>query len=863
MDQEFSFGEWIRKRRNILGLTQEAFAKQVGYSTAMLRKIENDERRPSPRAAALLAQALEIPADQQETFLKVARQEQTFDRLGAVDEEEPFPWEGPSQPETNLPLPATLFVGREEELSRLGSLLQSPTHRLVTLVGLAGIGKTRLALQVAHSQLDRFLHGVFFVSLAPLTSPETIVTTIANAIGFQFYEATEPQVQLLRYLQTKRMLLVLDNFEHLMEGTYLLPKIMQIAPGIQLLVTSRERLNLQGEWAFEVEGLPYPSNLEERSLERVETYGAVQLFLQSASRVNPGFRLDEKNQEWVVRLCQLMEGMPLGIELAAAWVRVLSPQEIAREIESNLDFLRASARDLPERHRSLRAALDHSWNLLSPREKAIFRQLSVFRGGFRREAAQEGTGASLEDLTSLLDKSMLKRVGEERYDLHELLRQYAATHLQSDLQEETRTRELHSNYYAAQLEQWGEMIASPRHMETLAEMDAEIDNVREAWNCMVAHRQSANIAKSLRSLWRFHDIRGRFQEGVVLMRQAATSLQAMDETEAALEDERSIVLGRVLAQQGYFCAHLGRYEEAREVLQQSLKLLRARTDRAALANTLSVLGFMKTRLGEFQEARQHAEESLALNRALGNHGEMVYCIITLSYIYLAQRAYETAHKLSSEGLAICRDVVGDPLAMEYCLLSLSAAASSLGQPAEAKQWAEESLEISRALNDRCSIGQILRRLGLISLELGEIERAEALLRQSVSQLREIGDRTLIADTLVDLGIVTRTSGAAVEAKKYLLEALRTAIETQTNHTALQALLEIAVIIMSEGNTELAVQLVMHVLQHPYTRREVRDYAERLHPELLAQLTPQQIDAIQARVKVKTLESLAQEILAAG
>ena len=234
-------------------------------------------------------------------------------------------------------LPTTLFVGREADVIRLTDLLQDPAHRLIVLIGLAGIGKTRLALQVAHSQLDRFPHGVFFVSLAPLTSPEMIVTSIGAAIGFQFHEASEPQKQLLRYLREKQMLIVLDNLEHLMAGASLLSAVLQAAPGIKFLVTSRERLNLQGEWVFEVKGLPYPSSWNESS---VEQYEAVQLFLQNALQVHPAFRLNKENQEWVVRICQLTEGMPLGIELAAAWVRVLSCQQIPREIERNLDFLK-------------------------------------------------------------------------------------------------------------------------------------------------------------------------------------------------------------------------------------------------------------------------------------------------------------------------------------------------------------------------------------------------------------------------------------------------------------------------------------------------------------------------------------------
>jgi predicted ATPase/transcriptional regulator with XRE-family HTH domain len=863
MEKEFFFGEWIRKRRNLLGLTREALAKRVGYSIAMVRKIEDDERRPSPQAAALLAQALEIPAEQQHAFLMVARQERPVDRLGPVEKDEPFPWQIASAPQTNLPLPTTPFVGREAEVASLAELLLDPACRLVTLVGLAGTGKTRFALQVARNQLDRFPHGVFFVSLAPLTSPEMIVTGIGSAIGFQFHEGGEPQDQLLRYLREKQMLLVLDNFEHLMEGAGLLPAILQAAPGVRILVTSRERLNLQGEWVHEVEGLPYPSGQEGSTPDPIEAYEAVRLFVQSALRVRPDFNLSEENREWVAKICQLTEGLPLGIELAAAWVRALSCKQIAWEIECSLDILKAYARDVPERHRSLRAALDHSFDLLSSEEKAVFGRLSVFRGGFRREAAQEVAGAGLEVLASLLDKSLLRRTREERYDLHELVRQYAASHLQSDPDEEFRTHELFSDYYAARLEAWGMQIFSQRQVEALEEMDAEIDNGRLAWDWMVSHQQVANIRKSLRSIWRYHDIRGRFQDGLVLMRQATDAIQAIDETETTRDTQRAIVLGRVLAQQAYLCIYIGRYTEAQEALQKSLALLLAGADRAALAYALLVRGYMQSRLGELPDARQHAEESLVLYRALGNHDELVYCLVTLAFIHLSQGNYQQAYQLSSEGLAICNEPLGDPLAREHCLLSLGAAASHLNHPIEAKRWLEESLQISRVLNHRSGSGEALKWLGLIHQQMGEDDRAEALLRQSAAQFKEIGDLTRAADTLVDLGGMTRAAGAISQAKQILLIALQMAIETRAHHTMLQAMLEMAGIEMKEGNPELALELVMHCLHVPSIEREFTDRTAALYAELAAQLTTQQIETAELRGRTRSLESWAQETLAAG
>lgn len=859
MNQEISFGAWIKKRRARLGLTRERIAQQVGYSVAMIRKIEEDERRPSAQAAARLAAALEIPAEQQEAFLQVARQERAAVRLDLPLEAAPFPWQAPAPPPTNLPPPVTPFVGREAELARLDGLLQDPAARLVALVGLAGTGKTRLALQAAGGRLEAFPQGVFYVPLAALDSPEGMAAAIGSAIGLRFYEAAAPEEQLLRYLRGRRMLLVLDNLEHLVKGAGLLQRLLQAAPGVRLLVTSRERLNLQGEWVFEVEGLPYPPEAEESG--RVEAYEAVQLFVQTARRVQSGFVLDETCREPAARICRLVEGMPLAIELAAAWVRALSCQQIAAEIENNLDFLRAYARDLPERHRSLRAALDRSWDLLPPEEQRAFRRLSVFQGGFRREAAQAVAGAGLEALTSLLDRSLVKRTGEERYDLHELVRQYAALRLQETPEEAARTLERHSRHYAGLLAGWGQALAGPGQLQALAEMDAEMDNVRRAWGRMVAQGESEAIRRALPALWRYHDIRGRFYDGIVLMQQAAGVLHGPEGAASRPAGEAGrALLGRVLALQGYFYSWLGRYEEARLGLQRSLALLRPGSDRAALAFALAVLGYMQSRLGEYREARQITEESLRIHRELGDHDSMVYNLVTLSYIHQAQGDYRQAYEVSAEGLALSRDTLGNPLATAHCLLALSAAASQLGRHQAARGWAEESLRLSRELDHRSGIAYALRWLGLIRSRLGEAEPAAALLGQSAALFEEIGDRPLYAEALVDLGAAALASGAEGEAKAHLLQALRTALETQAAQTALQALVELAALEMRAGNRELALEWVTGCLQQPGARREVAARAAWLRAGLAAKLTPQQVKAAEARARGRSLEQLAQEVL---
>src|SRR5262245_1088704 len=322
-----------------------------------------------------------------------------------------------------LPQVLTPFVGRSHEVAELIGLLADPTCRLLTLVGPGGIGKTRLALHIAAQQRAAFAHGVAFVPLAAITSASLLVPSIADGLGFAFYGPVDPTAQLLNYLREKQVLLLLDNAEQLLDGLGLLPEVLQHAPGVKLLVTSREPLTLPGEWVCEVAGLAL------RADDHTHESDAAALFVQRARRAQTGFVVSEAERREVARICRLVDGMPLAIELAAAWVRTLSCAEIAQEIQHNLDFLASSARELEARHRSVRAVLDQSWQALADTEQQVLRCLGVFRGGFARAAAEQVASASLGVLSALLAKSLVHRSAEGRYDLHELVQQYGAEKL--------------------------------------------------------------------------------------------------------------------------------------------------------------------------------------------------------------------------------------------------------------------------------------------------------------------------------------------------------------------------------------------------------------------------------------------------
>jgi predicted ATPase/DNA-binding CsgD family transcriptional regulator len=428
------------------------------------------------------------------------------------------------------------FIGRQGELKQISALLSDPACRLLTLVGPGGIGKTRLAIEAARQLASPDM--TFVVMLQPLPSPDFLVSAIADALGFQFYSGGDSKQQLLNYLREKVWLLVLDNFEHLVDGATLLSEILDNAPGVRLLVTSRERLNLQEEWVLELDGLDYPAD---ENISGAEDYGAIELFVQHAHRVKIGFKLTDQTRSAIVRVCRLVDGMPLGIELAAGWVRALSFEAIADEIERSLDILETSARNVEPRHRTMRAAFEPTWAQLSDHEREVLKKLSVFRGGFTREAAEVGAGASLSTLSGLVDKSLLRVDVNGRYDIHELIRQYAEEHLDAAPDAKKDAHDQHCAYYAGFLHRCQSTLRGQEQAKALDEIEHELDNIRVSWEWAVEHGMMPEIHQSMHSLYLFCHIRVKSLEGERLFELAFNRFEHDDSATLAY-----ILLARVV-----------------------------------------------------------------------------------------------------------------------------------------------------------------------------------------------------------------------------------------------------------------------------------------------------------------------------
>jgi predicted ATPase/DNA-binding SARP family transcriptional activator len=876
-----------------------------GQHAAALRQYGECER--------LLQEELGVPPDEETTQLFQAIKEKgelppPVDRAGA-----PIP-SPPATRKHNLPVQLTPFLGRQALLAQIERLLRDPTCRLLSLVGPGGSGKTRLALEAAAGQIDRYAHGVYFVSLAPLDSGEAIVPTVAKALGFSFYTEAgsgtpdRPQDQLLRYLRQKQMLILMDNFEHLLDGVGVVTQVLQTAPRVQVLATSRARLNVEYEHVLPIPGMAFPkptaSTLSAST--DVGRYGAARLFLQSARRVQASFELTPSNQADVARICRLVAGMPLGILLAAAWVGMLTPAEIATELSGqrsgemghSLDFLETDLREVPARQRSMRAVFDHSWRLLSERERGVMQALSVFRGGFTREAAIQVAGATLHDLRTLAGKSLLQPGSGGRYEIHELLRQYAAERLGEVPGARETAKDRHCAHYAQLLHTKEADLIGRRQREALAEIEGEIENVRAAWNWAVDQGRIEDIDRSLESLAEFYQIRGRFQEGEEAFSRAAQRLAEVQEEvasrpEAEVGRESKIVLGRVLMHQGRFCDPVGQAEKGVELLQKSVAILRdlgARRemayalcylwdepscqealtifqeigDRRGIALSLRELAGVARGQGDYGAARQLFRESLAMFRELGNQKEVATSLHALGYVAFILGEYEVAKELYQESLVLYREI-GDQRGVANSLEYLGFNASyGFKEYGEARQLLQGSLAVYEEIGDLYGMAVALQSWGALADLLGEYAEAIQLAQKSLALAKEWRDATHVLMCLRVLGRAACGLGDLEEARRYFRQALDHVLEMALTEWAIPWVLAtldgIAMLLVGEGEKERALEILTLAVHHPASMEVLRDIAASLVAELEVELPPHVAAAAQERGRARNLDATVAELL---
>jgi predicted ATPase/transcriptional regulator with XRE-family HTH domain len=798
VDLDTSFGRWIRTRRRALDLTQDDLAWQVGCSVETIRKIEADERRPSRQIAERLANCLKIPAEERAAMITLARGERYLDPTPVEVPQRPL--HAPPRPPTNLPAPLSRLIGRKQDSAAVCNALLRGETRLLTLVGPPGIGKTHLSIAVARDIQDVFADGAYFVALASISDAALVLATIAPIVGVREIAGQSLLGQLKVALQAKRVLLVLDNFEHVLNAAPLVAELLEGCPGLKALVTSRAALHVRGERLYALPPLLLPDLTYLPTTVALARTPAVALFVERAQALLPHFRLTEQNAAVVAETCVRLDGLPLAIELAATRIKLLSPEALLARLEQRLALLTDGARDLPPRHRTLRAAIAWSYDLLDAGEQKLFRRLGVFVGGCTLEAAEAVCDVRgdlrldvLDGLATLVDTSVLRREkggdGEPRFTMLETIREYALEQLEASGEAEA-LRGQHTEYYLALAETAERELHRAEQLLWLQRLDQELDNLRAAlaWS----QTSAAGVETGLRLagvLGRFWQMRGHQSEGRAwllsilahpIAKPTAARAKALNWAGFLVDSksqqkalfEESLAIGRPLGDPTSVAdalRGLGNITEAapertRALLEESLALCQGLGDTWRSAMALYELGRLALQ-GDFGRAIARFEESLALSRQLGDRWGSVHT----TYRLLVARMYSTQSELTphlTEVLAQWRHL-GDKGACAEVLNALGESTRSQREYGRAAIYYAESLALWQELGDRSWIGLVRQNQGYLAHNQGDEDLAAALLAESLVLVRETGQQDVIAWCLAGLGMVAMAQGRAERAARLL------------------------------------------------------------------------------------------------
>jgi predicted ATPase/class 3 adenylate cyclase/Tfp pilus assembly protein PilF len=662
----------------------------------------------------------------------------------------------------NLPAQTTPFIGREKEIRAIKEQLANAQLRLLTLSGVGGAGKTRLALQAAADMVDDFEHGVFFVPLAALSDQALVLQTIAQAFDVRETAGRQLKEQLKNHLREKQMLLVLDNFEQVIDAAPLVTDLLAAAPRLKVLVTSREVLRLSGETDYPVPPLSLPDLKRLPPLERLTQYEAVALFIERAVAVRASFTVTNDNAPAVAEICYRLDGLPLAIELAAAHARVLPPQRMLSELSHRLTFLMGGARDLPARQKTLRGAIDWSHDLLSGDEQKLFRRLAVFVGGGTLEAIEavcniEDDLKILETMESLAGKSLVKQteaLGEPRFATLATIREYAGDRLAAAGDEE-RVRERYGHYFLALAEEAEPKSVGAEQAKWLRRLDEEHDNLRSALEWSLAQAVSEGGLRFCGALQGFWWTRGYLSEGREWCMRVLAKAGAHERTR---ERARALKAAGVLAYQQ------GDYPAARALDEECLAIQRQLGDRRGIAGSLNNLGLVACDQGDFPAARLLHEESLTIVRELGDRKGIANSLNNLGNVAYDQGSFSSARGLYEESLAIAREL-GDREGVARVLGNLGNVAKHQGDLLSARALHEESLAIKRELGYRQRIASSLNSLADLSIDERDFGSAQALYREALVIGRELGERLRIAFSLEGLAAVVAAQGSSLRAAR--------------------------------------------------------------------------------------------------
>jgi predicted ATPase/DNA-binding XRE family transcriptional regulator len=827
-ERRLSFGYWLRRRRKALDLTQADLAVRAGCVLTTIKKLETGARQPSRQLAERLADALTLSSDERAMLLAAA---------GSSPTGLPFP--------SAMPAPHGPLIGRAREVAALRSLLLQSETRLVTLTGPGGVGKTRLALQIATDLRDAFVDGVWFVDLAPLGDSELVPAAIARALGFD--SGTAPLAVLTRALRDQHALLLLDNYEQVVGAAPVVAQLLAAAPHLTILATSRAPLRLTYEQEYAVPPLELPP---EQHAHALDTYAAVQLFVRCARTVRPDFVLTTQHGAAVAAICRRLDGLPLAIKLAATRIRLLAPPALLRRLDRRLALLTDGPHDLPARQQTLRATLDWSYHLLGARQQRVFARLGVFVGGATLEAIEMVCGTSehsdvLEDLTVLVEQSLIRQVadaeGEPRFTMLETIREYALEQLAAS-GEETATRTRHAAYYLGLAEAAVPRLRGPEQVRWLDWLEADHDNMRAAFEWYLG---SSGIEEALRLVGALHwfwDRRGYLDEG------RARIQVALDAAANITAPSDSLLRARAWALVGAAALAFDQGDRAAVAAfaEESAALFRQQGDSRGLALALLRLAFVSS-ASEPQRAHDLLDSAIGHARATGDPWFVGLALFVSAQAALFGVGDTAAARTSITEALPALHASGGLYLLAHGTGTLGLIDLAEGDLAAARTSLEQGLALARTLRDTRSVALIAATTADVARCQADYARAAELYSESLALYHELGNRAEIPAILHNQGYVALGTHDYLAARGLFAESLRRQQAAGNTAGIAEGLGGLAALATAQGRLERAarlfsaaetVRIANPALIWPAERFEIDRHTLELHARLPAPIRAQ-------------------------